>query len=114
MRLATFTSGGATHVGVVIEDDVVDLARAAPDLPRDMLALLSRGAAALEAAGRAGHQLWFNKQVTCINAPFAPIVFPRVVSETKPHLKVGDVVCCAIEGIGHIEGTVVPESSPPP
>jgi 2-keto-4-pentenoate hydratase/2-oxohepta-3-ene-1,7-dioic acid hydratase in catechol pathway len=28
-----------------------------------------------------GHQMWFNKQVTCINAPFDAIELPRIASE---------------------------------
>jgi 2-keto-4-pentenoate hydratase/2-oxohepta-3-ene-1,7-dioic acid hydratase in catechol pathway len=141
VRLATFTSEGTTRLGVVVEDQIVDLARAAPALPTDMIDFLGRGAPALcaaRAASRAasfrlpladvrleaplrrpgkflgiganypakavpgstsqevecmrreGHQLWFNKQVTCINAPFAPIVLPRVVSEMtfEPELAV--------------------------
>ena len=38
MKLATFTplGGGATRIGVVVGDEIVDLAGAAPDLPREM------------------------------------------------------------------------------
>jgi 2-keto-4-pentenoate hydratase/2-oxohepta-3-ene-1,7-dioic acid hydratase in catechol pathway len=50
VRLATFSHGGATRIGAVVEDAVVDLARAAPDLPREMTALLAAGAPALAAA----------------------------------------------------------------
>ena len=34
MKLATFTHGGMTRIGVVAGDAMVDLAAAAPDLPR--------------------------------------------------------------------------------
>jgi 2-keto-4-pentenoate hydratase/2-oxohepta-3-ene-1,7-dioic acid hydratase in catechol pathway len=51
MRLATFTQAGVTRVGVVADDDVIDLAAAAPDLPREMVAFLAAGAAALRRAG---------------------------------------------------------------
>jgi len=54
MRLATFTHGGTTRVGVVTDDGIVDLAVAAPELPRDMAALLAAGDGALAAARRAG------------------------------------------------------------
>jgi 2-keto-4-pentenoate hydratase/2-oxohepta-3-ene-1,7-dioic acid hydratase in catechol pathway len=47
MKLATFTHGGATRVGVVEGDVIVDLAAAAPSLPHDMRALLAAGAPAL-------------------------------------------------------------------
>jgi 2-keto-4-pentenoate hydratase/2-oxohepta-3-ene-1,7-dioic acid hydratase in catechol pathway len=52
MRLATFTHAGATRIGVVVGDDVVDLAEGAPDLPRAMEAFLAAGAPALAAAER--------------------------------------------------------------
>jgi len=51
MRLATFTYSGATRVGVVAGDEIVDLAAAAPDLPREMVAFLAAGAPALRRAG---------------------------------------------------------------
>ncbi len=50
MKLATFTQGGSTRIGVVIGDEITDLAAAAPDLPREMKALLAAGGAALDAA----------------------------------------------------------------
>jgi 2-keto-4-pentenoate hydratase/2-oxohepta-3-ene-1,7-dioic acid hydratase in catechol pathway len=50
VRLATFTHGGATRVGVVDGDTVIDLAAAQPSLPRQMLAFLTAGAAAMDAA----------------------------------------------------------------
>jgi 2-keto-4-pentenoate hydratase/2-oxohepta-3-ene-1,7-dioic acid hydratase in catechol pathway len=53
MKLATFTHGGATRVGVVTGEAVVDLAAAAASLPRDLIGFLEAGPAALEAARRA-------------------------------------------------------------
>lgn len=50
MRLATFTHDGTTRIGVVTDDHIVDLAAAAPALPRDMVALLSAGRDALATA----------------------------------------------------------------
>ncbi len=38
MRLATFTHAGRTRVGVVVGEEIVDLAAAAPELPREMTA----------------------------------------------------------------------------
>ena len=49
MKLATFTNGGRTRIGVV-EGDVVDLSAAEPNLPTEMTAFLAAGDAALEAA----------------------------------------------------------------
>jgi 2-keto-4-pentenoate hydratase/2-oxohepta-3-ene-1,7-dioic acid hydratase in catechol pathway len=54
MKLATFTHDGATRIGVVTGDGIVDLAAAAPDLPREMTALLVAGPAAMAAARGAG------------------------------------------------------------
>jgi 2-keto-4-pentenoate hydratase/2-oxohepta-3-ene-1,7-dioic acid hydratase in catechol pathway len=54
MKLVTFTHAGATRLGVVAGEEVVDLAVAAPDLPREMRALLEAGRPALSAAAEAG------------------------------------------------------------
>jgi 2-keto-4-pentenoate hydratase/2-oxohepta-3-ene-1,7-dioic acid hydratase in catechol pathway len=53
MKLCTFRHDGATRVGVVQGDAVVDLAAAAPELPRETTALLAAGAPALRAAAEA-------------------------------------------------------------
>jgi 2-keto-4-pentenoate hydratase/2-oxohepta-3-ene-1,7-dioic acid hydratase in catechol pathway len=50
MKLATFTHDGHTRIGIVDGDDVVDLARATPDLPREMVAFLEAGRSALLSA----------------------------------------------------------------
>ena len=50
MKLATFTHANATRLGVVMDDGIVDLTAAAPDLPREMKALLAAGKPALAAA----------------------------------------------------------------
>ena len=53
MKLATFTHDGATRIGVVTGEQVVDLATVAPGLPRDMVAFLAAGRAAIDDARRA-------------------------------------------------------------
>lgn len=55
MKLATFTEGGTTRIGVVVDNDnsIVDLAAAVPDLPREMTVFLIAGPAATERAQRA-------------------------------------------------------------
>ncbi|MBI3248500.1 MAG: fumarylacetoacetate hydrolase family protein [Deltaproteobacteria bacterium] len=53
MKLVTFTQGGTTRIGVLDGDAIVDLAAAAPQLPREMCALLAAGAEALETARQA-------------------------------------------------------------
>ncbi len=58
MKLATFTHGGATRIGLVEGDEIVDLSAAAPDLPSEMVAFLEAGDPALEAArGASGTKL---------------------------------------------------------
>ena len=52
MKLATFTHQGNTRIGVVVDDTVVDSAAAAPELPREMAALLAAGAGAWIACAR--------------------------------------------------------------
>ena len=49
MRLATFTHEGITRIGVVEGEEIIDLAAAAPDLPREMVALLELGPEGLTA-----------------------------------------------------------------
>ena len=53
MKLASFHHVGGTGIGVVIGDEIVDLAAAAPDLPREMRAFLTGGADLLDAASAA-------------------------------------------------------------
>jgi 2-keto-4-pentenoate hydratase/2-oxohepta-3-ene-1,7-dioic acid hydratase in catechol pathway len=53
MKLCTFEHAGATRVGVVVDEEIVDLASAAPELPREMSALLAAGEPALSAAAAA-------------------------------------------------------------
>lgn len=53
MKLATFTHQGRTGIGVVTDESIVDLAAAAPELPREMVAFLGAGREALELARKA-------------------------------------------------------------
>jgi 2-keto-4-pentenoate hydratase/2-oxohepta-3-ene-1,7-dioic acid hydratase in catechol pathway len=53
VKLCTFSHAGARRAGVVVDDAVVDLAAAAPELPRDLVALLAAGPAALAQARQA-------------------------------------------------------------
>jgi acylpyruvate hydrolase len=54
MRLVSFDEGGVARLGLLQGDMVVDLARAAPHLPRDLLGLIRSGADAFAAAAAAG------------------------------------------------------------
>jgi 2-keto-4-pentenoate hydratase/2-oxohepta-3-ene-1,7-dioic acid hydratase in catechol pathway len=56
MRLATFTHGNRTRVGVAVGEEIVDLVSAAPELPTAMGALLAAGPEALSAAERAAER----------------------------------------------------------
>jgi len=56
MKLVTFTHAGSTRIGIVAGDQVVDLAVAAPSLPREMCAFVSAGEEALASARKAATQ----------------------------------------------------------
>jgi 2-keto-4-pentenoate hydratase/2-oxohepta-3-ene-1,7-dioic acid hydratase in catechol pathway len=53
MRLVTFTHAGSTRLGVLQGDHVVDLAAAAPELPREMCLFLAAGPLAINGAREA-------------------------------------------------------------
>src|SRR5262245_47607488 len=53
VKLARFTAGGTTRIGVVVGAELVDLAAEAPELPREMSAFLAAGTPALDRAARA-------------------------------------------------------------
>jgi 2-keto-4-pentenoate hydratase/2-oxohepta-3-ene-1,7-dioic acid hydratase in catechol pathway len=71
MRIATFTQSGATRLGVLLADGLVDLAAAAPELPREMTALLAAGAGALlrAAAAAAGTRARIALDAVTLEAP---------------------------------------------
>lgn len=50
MKLVTFTHQGDTRIGVVMDETVIDLRVAAPQLPTEMCAFLAAGDSALETA----------------------------------------------------------------
>lgn len=50
MKLATFTHGGRTRIGVVVGELVIDLSAAVPELPTDMIAFLEAGDEAMARA----------------------------------------------------------------
>jgi 2-keto-4-pentenoate hydratase/2-oxohepta-3-ene-1,7-dioic acid hydratase in catechol pathway len=53
VKLVTFHDAAGARIGSVIGDEVVDLAVAAPELPRDMIPLLEAGSGAIDAIRRA-------------------------------------------------------------
>ena len=52
MRLCTFRDAGSAKLGVVQDDGVVDLAEAAPELPREMIGAPRRRVGRARARGR--------------------------------------------------------------
>jgi 2-keto-4-pentenoate hydratase/2-oxohepta-3-ene-1,7-dioic acid hydratase in catechol pathway len=70
MKLCTFRHQNVARIGVVTDDGVVDLSIAAPELPREMTALLAAGPDALRRAASAS-------------------------SNVKSHLALGSVSLCA-------------------
>ena len=71
MKLATFTHDGSRRIGVVEGDEIVDLAAAAPDLPREMVAFLEAGPDALVAAAAATAGLRLPLADVRLEAPIA-------------------------------------------
>jgi 2-keto-4-pentenoate hydratase/2-oxohepta-3-ene-1,7-dioic acid hydratase in catechol pathway len=126
MKLANFSDGASTRLGLVEGDEIVDVASAGAGYPASVQDVLAAGEAGYEAVGRAARsarkiplsrvrlaapilaprkflglalsfrshieemrakgivadrQMWFNKQVSCINGPFDDIHLPRVSRE---------------------------------
>jgi 2-keto-4-pentenoate hydratase/2-oxohepta-3-ene-1,7-dioic acid hydratase in catechol pathway len=131
MKLATFSENGATRIGRVEDEEIVDLANVG--LPNEMAALLGAGSEALsKAASAAGRRLaladvslcapvlrpgkilaiglnykdhieetgldtpkypmFFNKQATASNGPYAPIHLPRVSDKLDYEGELGFVI----------------------
>jgi 2-keto-4-pentenoate hydratase/2-oxohepta-3-ene-1,7-dioic acid hydratase in catechol pathway len=75
MKLATFSQTGETRIGVVVGDEIVDLASTAPTLPREMAAFLTAGSEALAVAERAVEQAASRLQLDDVHLE-APILRP--------------------------------------
>jgi 2-keto-4-pentenoate hydratase/2-oxohepta-3-ene-1,7-dioic acid hydratase in catechol pathway len=95
MRLATFTEAGRTRLGVVTGERVVDLARAAPGLPHDMIAFLEAGDAAMAAARDA---------VAAAGASEAGLALDAVTLEA-PVPKPGKILAIGLNYADHIAET---------
>ena len=52
MKLITFTESSRTRIGLLQDEQIVDLAQIAPDLPNDMLSFLEAGDAAMQEAAK--------------------------------------------------------------
>ena len=75
MRLATFSHAGARRIGVVVGDEIVDLAAAAPELPQEMTAFLTAGAPALVAARAAASRARERRPLAAVHLE-APVLRP--------------------------------------
>jgi len=75
MKLCTFVSAGAHRLGVVEGDAVVDLSEAAPDLPREMTALLAAGDDALARAASAAKSAKSRRPLAAVSLA-SPILRP--------------------------------------
>ena len=75
MRLATFTQGGRTRIGVVEGEQVVDLALD-PAFPTDMIALLEAGPDGLKAARAAASRSTHRFAISSVRVE-APVLKPR-------------------------------------
>ena len=55
MKLVTFTESNSTRVGLAVDDGVIDLSKAEPSLPRDMIGLISAWSVVKGAVAAAKH-----------------------------------------------------------
>lgn len=136
MKLARFDHGGRAKLGVVVEEDVIDLAEEIEGLPHDMASVLATGpelldrirALTVSQAPRTPlsevrllppverppkflaiganyvdhaaegdfelpeHPIFFNKQSTCVNGPYDPILKPRISDQLDYEGELGFVV----------------------
>jgi 2-keto-4-pentenoate hydratase/2-oxohepta-3-ene-1,7-dioic acid hydratase in catechol pathway len=139
MKLARFTVGGQTQIGVVVGSNILPLASLLPTAPQTITQVLAAGPALLreiaamvpkatnslplntvtleapipdpqkylaigmnyadhvEEARKGGvtapkTQIWFNKQVSCITGPFAPVHYPRVSEMVDYEAELGVVI----------------------
>ena len=82
MKLVTFSHDGATRIGCVVGDQVVDFAATAPELPHEMIALLETGPDALAVARRA-------EQSTLARLPLAEVRLAAPIRRPPKFLAIG-------------------------
>ena len=90
MRLVAFDDGGAAKLGVVLGEAVVDLARAAPELPRDLAGLLRKGPGAFAAAAEAGRTAKSDATRPLAGLRFRP-----------PIENAGKIICLGLNYVDH-------------
>jgi 2-keto-4-pentenoate hydratase/2-oxohepta-3-ene-1,7-dioic acid hydratase in catechol pathway len=90
MRLARFHHGSSSRLGVVVDDQVNDLATSAPDLPTEPLGFLAAGTEALDTARRATESspAWLPLADVRLLAPIPrPGKFVAVALNYRDHLE---------------------------
>ena len=90
MRLVAFDDKGAAKLGVLTGEAVVDLTRAAPDLPRDLVGLIKAGPAAFRAAGEAARKAKPDATQSLGGLRFRP-----------PIENAGKIVCLGLNYVDH-------------
>jgi acylpyruvate hydrolase len=72
MRLVTFDRSGKATVGVRVGEDIVDLSRAAPELPHDIVGMLQAGAGTFDKAKAAAAKAPASMRVAAKDAKLLP------------------------------------------
>jgi len=91
MKIATFTHQGTTRIGLVIGQQIADVCTAVPDLPRELVALLTAGPAALERAAKA--------------APNAPMLALSQIKLEAPVLHPPEFLAIGLNYADHVAET---------
>ena len=100
MKLATFTQGGRTRIGVVEDARIADVCAADPAIPADMTAFLK--------AGRAGRAALDRALATAPRRPLAEVRLEAPVPQPGKFLAVGLNFADHIREINHL---LVPNGS---
>ena len=90
MRLVAFDDKGTAKLGVLLGEAVVDLTRAAPELPRDLVSLIKAGPAAFSAAGEAARKAKPDATRPASGLRFRP-----------PIENAGKIVCLGLNYVDH-------------
>jgi acylpyruvate hydrolase len=90
MRLVTFEHSGKATVGVRAGDDIVDLSRAAPELPKDIFGMLVAGSSSFDKAKAAAAKAPASMRVAAKGAKLLP---------TMPNP--GKIICLGLNYADH-------------
>jgi 2-keto-4-pentenoate hydratase/2-oxohepta-3-ene-1,7-dioic acid hydratase in catechol pathway len=90
MRLVTFDRSGKATVGVRVGEDIVDLSRAAPELPHDIVGMLVAGAGTLDKA-----------KAAAAKAPAAMRVPAKDAKLLPPLPNPGKIICLGLNYADH-------------